>query len=137
MRNRFSRSSAPLRLRLAAPPEETPDNLDDNQGDEPAEDDVAEVMAAEGEPQHARANSERESGGDRRSAPRRRRDTRRRNHPEAGRRLARRERTVPLAGAVVVIPGHERIGSVERPGLDRAGAVPMVLEAEIDDESRA
>src|ERR1700722_10835731 len=93
-------------------------------------------MAAEGQAQQARAEAEKEPGDDRGSPPGRGQHARRRHHPEAGRRFAGDERTVLLARAVVVIPGREGARPVEVLGLDRTGTVPMILEAEIDDEAR-
>src|ERR1700733_5969253 len=131
-----SRNLGRLRLGRASWPDQPPDHLDDDQRDEPAEQHIAEVVAAERQSQQARAKPEGKGGDDRWTAPRRGQHARRRDHPEAGRRLARHERTVHFASAVVVIPGYERGRPLEVLGLDRTGTMPMILEAEVDDEAR-
>src|SRR5271155_380922 len=92
-------------------------------------------MAAEGKPEQARPGPEGEGGDDRRTAPWRGQDARRRDHPESGRRLAGDERTVPLARPVGRVPGLERALAAEVLGLVGPGPAPMVFEAEIDDEA--
>src|SRR3984885_426600 len=125
-----------LRLDGAPLPDDAADDFDDDERDEPSEQHVAEIVAAEGEPQEARAEPEGERSDDRETAPGGGEYARRRDHPEAGRGFAGDEGTVLFAAAADVIPGHERARSIEILGLDRTGPMPMILEAEIDDEAR-
>src|ERR1700733_1086349 len=131
-----SRNLGRLRLGRAFRPDQPADNFDDDQRDKAAEQHVAEIVAAEGEPQEARAEPKDERSDDRGSAPGQGEHARRRDHPEAARGFAGDERTVHFASAVVVIPGYERVRPVEVLGLDRTGTMPMILEAEVDDEAR-
>src|ERR1700677_4606099 len=126
-------------VRLGRPswPDYSAGDLDHDERDEAAEQHVAEVMAAEGEPQEACAESEGERRDHCRSTPGWGQHARRRDHPESGRCFAGDERTVLLASAVIVIPWREGIRPVEVLGLARAGTMPMILEAKIDDEARA
>src|SRR5271163_188509 len=116
-------------LRLPAPPDEPPHRLDDDKRDEPAEQDVGEIMAAEGESEQARAGPESEGRDDRGNAPGRGQDARRRDHPEPGRRFAGDERTVPLARAVRLVPRHEWVLAAEIPGLVRPRPAPIAIVA--------
>src|ERR1700722_15511508 len=123
-------------LTAALRPEDAAHDLDDDEGDEPAEQHVAEIVAAEGAPQEAPPEAESKRSGHRSAAPGRGEHACRCDHPEAGRRFAGDERTVLLAAAIVVIPGYERVRPVEVLRLDGTGAMPMILEAEVDDEAR-
>src|SRR5580704_12114294 len=131
-----SRPAEQLPLEGVARPNQRAHDLDDDERDESAEQHVAEVVADEGQPQQACAEAEGERGDDSGTTPGRGQHARRGDHPESGRRLAGDERAVFLAGAVVVIPRPEGARSVEVLGLDRAGTMPMILEAKIDDEAR-
>src|SRR5271166_3916484 len=133
-------SSAPQRQILSglltARPDDLARNLDDDERHESPEQHVGKIMAAEGHAQQARPDPEQEGGDDRWPPPRWRQDARRRDHPEAGRGLSRYKRAVLLAGAVVLVPGAERIRSAEFLGLDGPRTVPVVFQAEIDNEAR-
>src|SRR3984957_19295588 len=83
-----------LRLRRASWPDDAADDLDDDEGDEPTKQHVAETVAAEGEPQEARAEPKGERSDHCGSTPRWGEHARRSDHPEAGRRFAGDERTV-------------------------------------------
>src|SRR5580692_2852654 len=74
-----------VRLGRASWPDDPADDLDDDKCEEPAEQHVAEVVAAEGEPQEARAKPQGERGDHVASTPGWGEHARRRDHPEARR----------------------------------------------------
>jgi hypothetical protein len=105
--------------------------------EERAERDVGEVVAAIGDALHAHDQSEQERRADHRRAPGRRRQQRRRERPRGARRLAGDEGAVGRALPVETAERPELPFPTEILRLERPGAMRMLLDEAVDEESRS